>query len=55
MGKIKTEGCVTLECCDPLRSLGAPRAAKNLAADLQNPKIKISGEVTVVWLTEPLA
>ncbi len=32
-------------------------AAKNisLSEELQNPKIPITGEVTVVWLTEPLA
>jgi uncharacterized protein YggE len=29
-------------------------AKRSYAADLQKPKIKISGEVTVVWLTEPL-
>lgn len=51
----KNQNRMTPECCDPLRSLGVPRAAKKLAADLQNPKIKISGEVTVVWLTEPFA
>ena len=30
----------------------APAAAKGRAADLQNPKMKVSAEVTVVWLTE---
>lgn len=34
---------------------GAVPAANSLAADLQNPKIPINGEVSVVWLTEPLA
>ena len=41
------------ECRDLMCAGAAPRMAKSLAADLQNPKIKITGEVTVVWLTEP--
>lgn len=40
MGKIKTEGCVTLECCDNLRSLGAPRATKILPQTCKTPKSK---------------
>ena len=54
--EICTDGMRFSECGDAAAVFGAaPRAAKNLAADLNNPKIKISGEVTVVWLTEPLA
>lgn len=52
--EIVSDGIGSNSMRDAVPCLGAPRMAKSMAADLQNPKIKISGEVTVIWLTEPL-
>lgn len=50
--EIGTDGMGVNECCDTLCAGAAPRMMKSLAADLQNPKIRITGAVQVVWLTE---
>ncbi|MBR5363611.1 MAG: SIMPL domain-containing protein [Oscillospiraceae bacterium] len=49
--EICTDGMGMQDGVRSAAACAAPRM-KNLAADLQNPKIKITGEVTVVWLTE---
>ena len=52
--EIYTDGMGMNDSLRPVMACAAPRM-KNLAAELQNPKIRIDGEVTVIWLTEPLA
>ena len=53
--EICTDGLrLSEECFDSVPACGALRAMKNLAENLQNPKIKIDGDVTVTWLTEPI-
>lgn len=53
---ILTDGASNIQDEDeePVRGIVAPSCYKKKAASLKNPKIQITGEVTVVWLTEPL-
>lgn len=57
--EIFTDGTQNIMYDEPLRGVAAAGSAapifQNLASDLQNPKIKIDGTVSVTWLTEPLA
>ena len=52
--EICTDGMSFDACRDTVAAGAGLRMAKSLAADLQNPKIKSSGSVSIVWLTEPL-
>ena len=47
-----TDGTSFDENADAVPAYGSIPKECSFAADLQNPKIKITGEVTVVWLTE---
>lgn len=52
--EICTDGTHFNACADTEMFCGDLPKARNMAAELQNPKIPVTGTVTVVWLTEPL-
>lgn len=47
-----SESTDELELCDVFRSISPNASPKPLAADLKNPKIKISKSVDIIWTTD---